>query len=176
MESELLIAMLLVAVGAAALGVLLASRTWPVLHVHETLVPISGSPLFQGRSLWICEEPERARSLVGDRIRSISEHARVLYLPNPNWGEAIEAEGVRRMRTARPLVQEVVAAGRALSVYGGVVLVVEGCEALEATAADESPMAAMEELFEICSIPIAVVLADGTPLPTGDWSVERLGS
>lgn len=175
MESELLIAMLIVAVGAAALGVLLASRTWPALHGHEALVPISSAGVFQGRSVWVCEDSEKARLLVGERIRAISEHARVLYLPNPSMRGAIEADGVRRMRTARPPVQEVVDAGKALSVYGQVVLVVEGSEALELTSADESPMAAIEELFEVCAIPIAVVLTDGTPLPAGDWSVEQLG-
>ncbi|MEE2750644.1 MAG: hypothetical protein VX519_04395 [Myxococcota bacterium] len=174
METELLIAMLLVAAGAASLGALLASRTWPVLHGHEHLAPISTAGSFQGRSVWVCEDNEQARVLVGERIRSISEHARVLYLPNPAWGASVEADGVRRMRTARPRVQEVVDAGKALSVYGQVVLVVGGSEALEATAPDESPMAAMEELFEICSFPIAVVLTQGTSLPAGDWSVEEL--
>ena len=174
MESELLIAMLLVGVGAASLGVLLASRTWPVIHGHEALTPVSVSGEFQGRAVWICENRERARSVAQQRIGSMSEHSRVLYLPNPLWGGAVEVEGVRRMRAARPSVQEVVDAASALSVYGSVVVLVEGAEALEPTAADESDMAAVEELFEICSTPMAVVLTEEVPVPAGDWSVERL--
>jgi len=174
MESELLIAMLLVGVGAASLGVLLASRTWPAIHGHEALTPVSASGEFQGRSIWICDNRERARSVVHQRIGTMAKHSRVLYLPNPMWGGAIEVEGVRRMRAARPSVQEVVDAASALSVYGSVVLLVEGAEALEPTAADESTMAAVEELFEICSTPIGVVLTEEASLPTGDWSVERL--
>lgn len=176
MESELLIAMALVAAGAAAVGILLGARTWPDLRGHDVLEPVGGARAFQGRALWVCSNAQHARTVLTDRLAALSQHARVLYLPSASGVGAIDCAGVRRMRTTRPTVQDVVGAGRALSVFGKVVLVVEGLNALEAPGQGESSMAAIEELFELCSIPLAVVLTEDSELPEGGWSVERFSS
>ena len=94
-------------------------------------------------------------------VRALAATTNVLLLPRPGSRPAL-ARALRDQPAAlwleidRPSPQTVVAAADQLAQAGPLVVVVEGPEALEAPSSREAPLAAIEELKELCEQPVVL--------------------
>ncbi len=92
-------------------------------------------------------------------VRALAVTTNVLLLPHPDSRPALsralhDQPAALWMEIDRPSPQTVVAAADQLAQAGPLVLVVEGAEALEAPSSREAPLAAIEELKELCEYPV----------------------